>query len=148
MLWDQQMGFLRPGNEAILILAKWGPKCSHICLRELHRVRRGGLTAVKRFSHAQYIFRGTLGFPVLAPLPPAARLTLESYPLCFFSSLHLCLKKHPASSAWFLVFPLGLLPRRKDTFSHKLQASAANSLWWLCGTFRMRVESEGDRRYD
>lgn len=48
------MDFLRPGNEAILI-AKRGPKGSHMRLRELRGVRRGGITAVKGF-HMHNIF--------------------------------------------------------------------------------------------
>ena len=63
----------------------------------------------------QGIFKGTTGFPSLAPSPPAARLLLEST-IYGFSSLNFWVVKHPPlSSAWFPI--LNLLLRKGVTFS-------------------------------
>lgn len=101
----------------------------------------------KHFSSARYIFQGTPGFPFLAPSPPTARLTLESIFNMLFS-FHFWLKKHPPSCpAWFLIFTLGLSPRRKDAFSLNCRQELQTPSGWICWAFWMRLESEGSKHY-
>ena len=88
----------------------------------------------------QDIFKGTTGFPSLAPSPPAARLLLES-------SLNFWLVKYPPlSSAWFPI--LNLLPRKETTFSINCRQELLTPSRWLCWALGLRLDSEGSQHYN